>query len=169
MTLLNRSQNSTGYIQTGGFFSLHTIPRFLPFRPLKLNYMKRPDENRYICYTNLIGTGFAVSMNWVSTCVVENCSLCSLARHSAHLTYSSVKNTFKATVLHVSYSMYLDLKGLGHEKNGNLVDMYGYKSRAWFLFFQILLFRRKKNYVSWSKCVTHSSWLCYRYAFAIWP
>ncbi len=34
MTLLNSSQNSTGYIQTGGFFSLHTIPRFLPPKPL---------------------------------------------------------------------------------------------------------------------------------------
>jgi hypothetical protein len=33
MSLLNSSQNSTGYIQTGGFFSLH-IPRFLPPKPL---------------------------------------------------------------------------------------------------------------------------------------
>ena len=34
MTLLNSSQNSTGYIQTGGFFSLHIIPGFLPPKPL---------------------------------------------------------------------------------------------------------------------------------------
>jgi hypothetical protein len=34
MSLLNSSENSTGYIQTGGFFSLHTIPRFLPPKPL---------------------------------------------------------------------------------------------------------------------------------------
>jgi hypothetical protein len=34
MTLLNSSKNSTGYIQTGGLFSLHTIPRFLPPKPL---------------------------------------------------------------------------------------------------------------------------------------
>ena len=34
MSLLNSSQNSTGYIQTGGFFSLHIIPGFLPPKPL---------------------------------------------------------------------------------------------------------------------------------------
>ena len=42
MSLLNSSQNSTGYIQTGGFFSLHIIPRFLPPKPLALYQMRCP-------------------------------------------------------------------------------------------------------------------------------
>ena len=93
-------------------------------------------------------------MNWAEygTCVVENCSLCCLARHSALLTYSSVKNTFKATVLYVSHMIkvctVLRSKGTGSRDRLELITYMGIRVGLGFYFFRYSSFGEKNIYVS---------------------